>query len=178
MNQKTVFLDRDGIINEVLLSVVSRTPFSPLRMKQVVLVEGIKEVVEELHSMGYLVIVVTNQPDVARHIVDKRTVDRINKKLKDLVGFDDIFTCYHDEIDKCDCRKPKAGLFLKAKGLYGIDFSKSYVVGDRWRDIEAGKGIGAKTIFVDYNYGENKPKNPSFIIKDIKEIVGVIKNEN
>lgn len=169
---KAVFLDRDGIINRAIIE--KGKPYPPLRISKVYSIEGIKEVIEKIHEKGYLAIVVTNQPDVANHLVDKRTVDKINEYLKSIVKFDDVFTCYHNEKDNCDCRKPKVGLFIKAKGLYQIDFSKSFVVGDRWKDIEAGKNIGCKTIFVDYGYNEKRPKNPSYVIKNVTEISDIL----
>ena len=75
---------------------------------------------------------------------------------------DDIFVCYHDDKDNCNCRKPKPGLLLQAIKKWNVDFKKSFIIGDRWRDIQAGEKIGCKTIFIDYKYKEKKPKNPDF----------------
>lgn len=174
--KRAVFLDRDGIINKAI--VTNGHPYPPLRIKDVYLTEGIKKLIEMWHNENYLVIVITNQPDISSHIITENKVNKINSYLKSLIWFDDIFLCPHSDKDNCNCRKPKTGLLEEAKKKYHIDFSKSYMVGDRKKDIEAGKNVGCKTIFVDYQYDEEKPYKPDYIVKSILEIENIWSNIN
>ena len=87
----------------------------------------------------------------------------MNNFLKKEIELDDIFVCYHDDKDNCNCRKPKPGLLLQAGKKWNVDFKKSFMIGDRWRDIQAGEKVGCKTIYLDYNYKDIKPKNPDFV---------------
>ena len=168
VTDKAIFLDRDGIINRAV--VLDRKPYAATRLKEVFVVEGIKDLIKRWHDENYLVIVLSNQPDIANHVVSKSKVDKINNYLKSQVLFDDVFVCPHNDKDNCDCRKPKTGLFMQAVQKYPINFSKSYVIGDRWRDIESGNAVGCKTIFVDYDYNEKKPENPDIIVKKVSDI--------
>ena len=104
----------------------------------------------------------------------KKTVIKINNYLKDEIKLDDIFVCYHDDHDNCKCRKPKSGLLLDAGRKWNVDLKKSYMIGDRWRDIEAGKSAGCKTIFIDYDYKEKKPKNPNYTTDSLRNAVHLI----
>ena len=97
-----------------------------------------------------------------------------NNYLKDEIKLDDIFVCYHDDHDNCKCRKPKPGLLLEASKKWNIDLKKSYMIGDRWRDIEAGRCVECKTIFIDCNYKETKPKNPNFTTDSLLNSVHII----
>ena len=118
--------------------------------------------------------VVTNQPDVSRGKIDKKTVTKINNFLKKEIEFDDIFVCYHDDKDNCDCRKPKSGLLIQASKKWDIDFKRSFMIGDRWRDIQAGENVGCKTIFLNYKYDDIKPKKPSFVTDSLLNAVYII----
>lgn len=165
---KAIFLDRDGVINKAI--VVNGKPYPPTRMGEVHVIEGIKDLIKLWHEEGYLVIVVTNQPDIGRNTVNKRSVVKINNFLKYEVLFDDLFMCPHRDRDNCECRKPKTGLFKQAKEKYDIDFEESYMIGDRWKDIEAGKRVGCKTIFIDYGYSEELTEKPDYTFKQVKDI--------
>src|SRR5206468_2105253 len=101
-------------------------------------------------------VVVTNQPDVARGTQSRETVEEMNTRLRRELSLDDVFTCFHDDADSCECRKPKPGLLLRAAQQYGIDLGRSYLIGDRWRDIDAGAGAGCKTILIDHRYSERE----------------------
>lgn len=174
--KKAVFLDRDGVLNRVLIK--NGKPFPPYDLNNLEILEGAKDTIAALKKSNWLVIVVTNQPDVARKITSKKNVEKINKYLKSILQFDDIYTCYHDNHDFCDCRKPKPGMLVTASKKNNIILQNSYMVGDRWSDIEAGNKAGCKTIFIDYKYKEKKPVNFNYSVKSIYEAAKIIlKNE-
>jgi D-glycero-D-manno-heptose 1,7-bisphosphate phosphatase len=132
-------------------------PYPPAAVEQTEILPGVREALLRLKAHGYLLIVVTNQPDVARGTTTRETVEAINAYLGDSLPIDEFRTCYHDSADGCDCRKPRAGSLLAAASLHGIDLGQSFMIGDRWRDVEAGQNAGCKTIFIDYGYSEKQP---------------------
>tara|TARA_B100000749_G_C18176028_1_gene361855 strand:- start:52 stop:576 length:525 start_codon:yes stop_codon:yes gene_type:complete len=159
--KKAVFLDRDGVINKAFIK--DGLPKSPNSLNELKILPGVKESILRLKELDFICLVVTNQPDVPRGKINKNTVIEMNNFLKKEIELDDIFVCYHDDKDNCNCRKPKPGLLLQARKKWNVDFKKSFIVGDRWRDIQAGKKVGCKTIFLDYKYKDIKPKNPDFV---------------
>jgi D-glycero-D-manno-heptose 1,7-bisphosphate phosphatase len=174
--EKAVFLDRDGVLNRAFIK--NGKPFPPYDFNNLEILEGVKDIIVDLKKSNWLVIVVTNQPDVARNITSKKNVEKINNYLKLILQFDEIYTCYHDNDDFCDCRKPKPGMLVTASKKNNIVLKNSYMVGDRWSDIEAGNKVGCKTIFIDYNYKEKKPVNFNYRVKSINEAAKIIlKNE-
>lgn len=150
-----VFLDRDGVLNRAL--VRNRKPYPPRSVTEVEIVSGVAESLRQLKEAGFVLIVVSNQPDVARGIMSKESVEAINNFLADCLPVDKFIMCYHDNSDECNCRKPKPGMLQEGAREFGIDLSKSFMIGDRWRDIEAGIAAGCKTIFIDYDYDEKRP---------------------
>jgi D-glycero-D-manno-heptose 1,7-bisphosphate phosphatase len=146
--RQAVFLDRDGVINESFVGADS-VPRPPSELAEFALVHGAAEACRRLGALGFLRIVVTNQPDVARGTQRREVVEAIHRRLRDLVSVDDVRICYHDDIDLCDCRKPKPGLLQSAALDWGIDLAASYMIGDRWRDVEAGQRAGCTTILID-----------------------------
>ena len=154
-----VFLDRDGVLNESFMGPdgVSRPPTS---LDEFVLIAGVSDACQALRGLGFLLIVASNQPDVARGTQRREVVEAIHGRLRETVSLDDIRVCYHDDADDCDCRKPRPGLLLAAARHWGIDLASSFMVGDRWRDVEAGRRAGCTTILVD-NGGEPIPSEPT-----------------
>ena len=173
--RRAVFLDRDGVINRAI--VFDGKPYPPATLEQLEILPGVSEALEELRAANYLLIVVTNQPDVARGTAKKEDVERINSILSSQLPIDKFLTCYHDSGDGCDCRKPLPGSLLKAAKEHQIDLSKSFMVGDRWRDIEAGQSAGCKTFFINYRYTEQKPDAPDFIVSSLLEAKKIILGE-
>jgi D-glycero-D-manno-heptose 1,7-bisphosphate phosphatase len=151
-NLPAVFLDRDGIINRAV--VRQGKPYPPARPEEVEILPGAITSLQRLADCGYVLIGITNQPDVARGTQSRGIVESINQLIQCRLPIREIFVCYHDDIDNCDCRKPKPGLIWQAAKKYGLDMSVSWMVGDRWKDITAGRAAGLKTIFVNYNYAE------------------------
>jgi D-glycero-D-manno-heptose 1,7-bisphosphate phosphatase len=113
-----------------------------------------------LKAAGFLLIGVTNQPDVARGTQRREVVEAINAALLATLPLADILVCYHDDRDRCDCRKPLPGLLLQAASRYGVTLSASIMIGDRWRDVEAGRRAGCRTVLLDCGYAERKAKSP------------------
>ena len=171
--RKAIFLDRDGVINKTIIK--NGLPFSPSSFAELEILPGVKESILKLQKLNFLCLVVTNQPDVSRGKIEKKTVIEMNNYLKDEIKLDDIFVCYHDDHDNCKCRKPKSGLLLDAGKKWDINLKKSYMIGDRWKDIESGKRAGCKTIFIDCNYKEAKPKKPNFTTDTLLNSVHIIK---
>jgi D-glycero-D-manno-heptose 1,7-bisphosphate phosphatase len=160
-----VFLDRDGVINRAVIR--DGKPYPPARQEDVEILPGAVSSIQQLAKRGYVLIGITNQPDVARGTQSREVVESINAMILSRLPLREIFVCYHDNIDNCDCRKPKPGLILRATKKYGLDLSQSWMVGDRWKDIAAGQSAGLKTIFVDYHYAETYEGIPAdYIVKD------------
>ena len=132
-------------------------PYPPVNFEQMQILEGVEQAVKQLKEAGFQLVVVTNQPDVARGTTSKEEVEQINRFLAKRLGIDEFRTCFHDSKDGCNCRKPLPGAILDSAKSRGIDLSHSFMVGDRWRDIEAGQAAGVKTVFIDYGYDERQP---------------------
>jgi len=173
--RRAVFLDRDGVINRAI--VHDGMPFPPANLDELEILPGVPEALQKLHDGNYLLIVVTNQPDVARGIAKKEDVEKMNAHLLSMLPLDDFKTCYHDSKDGCLCRKPLPGSLIEAAKEHHIDLSKSFMVGDRWRDIEAGKSAGCKTFFINYRYAEKQPETPDFIVSSLLEAQRIITGE-
>jgi len=173
--KRAVFLDRDGVINRAM--VREGKPFPPATLAELEILPGVLQALKELHNANYLLIVVTNQPDVARGTAKKADVEEMNAHLSSQLPIDAFKTCYHDTGDGCLCRKPLPGALLAAAKEYNIDLSKSFMVGDRWRDTEAGANAGCKTFFINYRYAEQKPETPDFIVSSLLEAQKIILGE-
>lgn len=172
---KAVFLDRDGVINRAI--VRDGKPYPPADLSQLEILPGVESAVQALKAAGYLLIVVTNQPDVARGTVRRETVEEINAHLGERLQLDEFRTCYHDSGDGCDCRKPLPGSIFAAATRHSIDLRQSFMVGDRWRDIEAGEAAGCQALFIDYGYLEKQPDAAVRRISSLREAVDIILGE-
>jgi len=170
--QRAVFLDRDGVINRAVLR--DGKPYPPVNLAALEILPGVEAATKALHAAGWKLVVVTNQPDVARGTTARETVEAINQYLAQSLPIDDFRTCYHDSADDCDCRKPKPGALLAAAKLCNIDLCASYMVGDRWRDVEAGERAGCKTIFIDYGYAEKQPETVNHRVQSLVEAARII----
>ena len=157
--QPAVFLDRDGVLNEA--TIRNGKPYPPRDLSELVITHGAGAALEGLKREGILLIVVTNQPDVARGKANRADVDKINAQLADILPLDAIEVCEHDDKQECDCRKPKPGMILRAQERFGVDLARSFIVGDRWRDTEAGRRAGCRTILIGDGYGETFPCAPT-----------------
>jgi D-glycero-D-manno-heptose 1,7-bisphosphate phosphatase len=166
---KAVFLDRDGVVNRAI--VRDGKPYSPMTLEELEISPDVPDLLSMLHDAGFKLIIITNQPEVARGRLEIKTLDAIHNLIKKTLPIDDIKVCCHDNEDHCLCRKPAPGLFFDAAAQYQIDLTQSYMIGDRWKDIEAGKLAGCKTVFIDYHYQENGYSKPSTSVSSLKSAV-------
>ena len=165
--KKAVFLDRDGVLNDVLLK--EGKPYPPESLESLTILPGVAEAIRIFKRNDFEIVVVTNQPDVKRGTSSKEKVDLINEHLASSLGIDNFYVCFHDEVDGCSCRKPLPGMILEAAFQIGIDLARSYMVGDRWRDVEAGQTAGCICYFIDCNYLEKKPRDPFISVGSLLE---------
>lgn len=167
MNGRAAFLDRDGVINRAVIR--NGSPFAPDTLEELEIMPGVDEALRRLEAAGWARIVVTNQPDVARGTQTLAVVEAINAYLMQQLRLTEIRVCPHDDPDACDCRKPKPGMLLWAP-VY--DVAESVMIGDRWRDIEAGQRAGVRaTILVDSGHAEVCMVEPSARVGSLAEAV-------
>ncbi len=155
MKRRAVFLDRDGVL--IRNEVREGRPFAITEGDPVEILDGVREACRALADAGYLLIMATNQPDVATGRTPRAFVEATNAWLRQELGLDDVRVCFHDDSAGCACRKPKPGMLLEAARSHGLDLAESIMVGDRWRDIEAGKAAGCRTVLVDRGYDDRTP---------------------
>jgi D-glycero-D-manno-heptose 1,7-bisphosphate phosphatase len=172
LSRRAVFFDRDGVLNKAV--VRDGRPFPPASADEVEITAGAEDATRALKDAGFLLIVVSNQPDVARGTTSRESVEAINARLAAVLPIDRFVMCYHQDSDNCDCRKPKPGMLLSSARELDIDLASSFLVGDRWRDIEAGKAAGCATIFIDYSYDERRPERPGHKASSLAEAVDII----
>jgi D-glycero-D-manno-heptose 1,7-bisphosphate phosphatase len=172
MKRRAVFLDRDGVINRAV--VREGKPYPPVSLAEMEILPGVLDALAALRDASFMLIVVTNQPDVARGKTPMAVVEEINNYLASCLPIDEFRTCYHDSRDACECRKPLPGLLMAAAKQHGIDLGSSYMVGDRWRDIEAGQRAGCKTMFIDYGYAEKQPESVNYRVRSLMDAANII----
>lgn len=158
---KAVFLDRDGVLNHAV--VQNGKPYPPAVVSEMTIPEDVYDALQLLKNAGFLLIGATNQPDVARGTTSKTTIEAINAKLMQTLPLTEIAVCYHDDAENCDCRKPKPGLLTAAAKKYALDLKQCFMIGDRWRDIEAGQKANCRTIWLNHQYSEKSPNHPDFV---------------
>jgi len=172
-----VFLDRDGVINRAM--VREGKPYPPATLEELQILPDAAAALADLKQRGFLLLVVTNQPDVARGQQRREMVEQINRALASALPLDEVLVCYHSDHDACQCRKPQPGLFVQAAVDWEIDLARSFVIGDRWRDIDAGYNAGCMTVLIDYAYEERAPAHqPDVRVKSLREAVDWILRSN
>jgi transaldolase len=165
--RRAVFLDRDGVLTRA--TVRDGRPYPPDSLEALEPIPGAAEACLALRRAGFVLIVVTNQPDVARGKASRAVVEAMHERLRQWFVLDGIRVCYHDDGDGCACRKPKSGMLVEAAAEHGIDLAASWMVGDRWRDVGAGKAAGCRTILVDYGYDERLRDEPDLRVASLAE---------
>ena len=174
IHNRAVFLDRDGVINRAL--VRDGKPYPPSSLAEFeVLPDGV-EACRKLKAAGFLLVVATNQPDVGRGTLAREAVEAIHGFMRQQLPLDRVEVCYHPGKGKseCDCRKPRPGMLLRAAQALGIDLAKSWMIGDRWRDIDCGRAAGCRTILIERGYAEELRARPDYIAKGLLEAARII----
>ncbi len=153
MPDRAVFFDRDGVLNYT----VDRDgqPGSPRSLAEFVLYEGLDRIGQRLRDAGYRLFVVTNQPDITRGLLERAPLDQMHALLLQAIDIDEIAVCWHDDGDRCDCRKPLPGMLITLARTWGIDLGRSFMVGDSWRDAGAGAAAGCTTILLDREHNRD-----------------------
>ena len=169
---RAVFLDRDGVLIHTF--VRDGIPHPPGDISQVQILAGVEEALLLLREHHFKLLVVTNQPDVARGTQSRHTIEQINSYLLDHLLLDGIYTCYHDTPDRCECRKPRPGMLLRAAAEHGVKLSDSFMVGDRGSDIAAGLAAGCRTILIERPYSRCDPLKPHFKAADLREAAQIV----
>ena len=171
--RRAVFFDRDGVLNKAI--VREGRPYPPKNLSEFTLENGADSALRSLADSVPLMFVVSNQPDVARGTQVRGNVEELNSLLAARLPITQFYVCYHDDSDKCDCRKPLPGLLLQAAEEHDVDLSRSYMVGDRWRDIAAGAAAGCTTVFIDRKYDEEMPQiRPHATVASLADAVAFI----
>lgn len=173
--KRAVFLDRDGVINRVV--VRGGKPYPPESLAELEILPGVPEALGRLRAAGFLNVIVTNQPDVATGKQRREVVESMHAVLFSQLPIDALKACYHTDADDCTCRKPRPGMLREAADELGIDLARSFMVGDRWRDVGAGQAVGCKCYFIDYGYAESRPAAPYVAVKSLVEAAGLILTE-
>jgi D-glycero-D-manno-heptose 1,7-bisphosphate phosphatase len=171
---RAVFLDRDGVISRSI--VRDGLPFAPTELNDFEILPESSAACARLKAAGFLLVVVTNQPEVGRGTMKQETVEAMNAKMQREVPIDRVEVCYHSGkgASQCDCRKPRTGMLVNAARALNIDLARSWMVGDRWRDIDCGFAAGCRTVFVDRGYAEALKQAPDFKVRDLAEAAEII----
>jgi D-glycero-D-manno-heptose 1,7-bisphosphate phosphatase len=177
MKSRAIFLDRDGVLNRPVIR--DGKPFAPARVEDVEIYAGLRDQLQRLKDRGFILIVVTNQPDVVRGTTPMETVEAINSLIaREIPAIDRILVCFHDNADNCDCRKPRPGMLFAGAQEFDIDLQRSFIVGDRRGDMEAGFAAGSRTIFVDRAYKETPPCRWDHRVLSTHEALTIIESES
>jgi D-glycero-D-manno-heptose 1,7-bisphosphate phosphatase len=176
--RRAVFLDRDGVINRALER--GGLPYPPTTWKDFKILPEVPAACAKLKAAGFLLVVVTNQPDVGRGTLKQEIVETIHAEMCRELPIDRVEICYHPGrgASECDCRKPKPGMLLRAAKVLGVDLAQSWMVGDRWRDVDCGHAAGCRTIFIVRGYAEELRQKPNFSAGNLAEAADIILRES
>lgn len=168
--KRAIFFDRDGVINKTI--VKNDIVFSPRKFKEFKLIDEAKEVLDGSRKEGFVNIIVTNQPDIRRGMMGLDELECMHNFIRKNLAIDDIIVCPHDDDDNCTCRKPGTGMFFEAAKKWGIELNASFLIGDQWKDVEAGRKSGCITVLIDYSY--NKKVKSDFRASDLRSALKII----
>ena len=149
--RRAVFLDRDGVLAEAIVRA-DGSSYAPTRVEEFVLVPGAGQQVQRLREAGFIAIVFTNQPELASGELKPPDLEAMHRRMRAAIPLDDVYVCPHDKSEGCRCHKPSIGMIEDAVSRWEIDLARSYVIGDRWRDVEAGRAAGCYSILIERPY--------------------------
>jgi D-glycero-D-manno-heptose 1,7-bisphosphate phosphatase len=176
VSRRAVFLDRDGVLNRAVIR--NGLPRPPFHVEEFELYDDVAAGCARLKAADFLLIVITNQPDVGRGQLTREAVEAIHSKMQSTLPFlDRIEVCYHAGErygQRCDCRKPRPGMILRAAAELKIDLGASYVIGDRWRDIDCARAAGCRAIFIQRGYQESLREPPDFTVLNFSDAVNAL----
>lgn len=176
VGRRAVFLDRDGVLNRAIIR--DGRPYPPDRLEDFELYDDAAAGCARLKAANFLLVVITNQPDVGRGKQDRETVEAMHLRLRSAIPLlDCIEVCYHageSHGELCECRKPQPGLILRSAADLNIDLGVSYVIGDRWRDVDCARAAGCRAIFIQRDYEENLRELPDFTVASFNEAVNAL----
>ena len=167
VGRRAVFLDRDGVIIRAV--VRNGKPYAAQSVAELAILPGVPEALQQLRAAGFVNVVATNQPDVGAGKLPRATVEAMHARLAQTLAIDAFKVCYHTEAEDCACRKPKPGMILDAARELGLDVGKSFMVGDRWRDVGAARNAGCQALFIDYSYDEKRPEKPYVAVNSLAD---------
>lgn len=174
--KRAVFLDRDGVL--VVPEIRNGRSYAPRSLAAFSIYPDAADSLARLKAAGYLLVVVTNQPDIGNGLVSANVVNEMHRLMAEALPIDHIEMCPHSQSEGCSCRKPKPGMLINAARLYGIDLAASIMVGDRFSDLEAGRAAGCRTIFMDPDHvGEVKSDAADFAVRSLTEAADAILNK-
>jgi len=171
---RAIFLDRDGVVNRAI--VRGDKSYSPNSLDEFEILPGVKETCALFKKAGYVLVIATNQPDVGRGIILQSIIEEMHSFLSQHLPIDHIEVCYHPggELSSCDCRKPNSGMLVRAASKLGLDLKQSWMIGDRWSDIECGHLAGCRTILIGDGYKETLRILPDFQAPSLRETAAFI----
>jgi len=169
---RAVFLDRDGVL--VVPEFRDGRSFAPRRLADFRLYDQADYWLGRMKDAGFRLVVVTNQPDVGSGLVELTVVEEMHRRLAEALPVDAIEACYHQRGDGCDCRKPKPGMLQRAAERLSLNCARSFMIGDRAGDVEAGRAAGCTTIFIDLGYVDERPERPDFTVSSLDEAAQIV----
>jgi D-glycero-D-manno-heptose 1,7-bisphosphate phosphatase len=173
-SRPAVFLDRDGVINRA--AVRGGVTHPPGGLAEFEFLPGVAQACDQLVRAGFVLVVVTNQPDVARGTQTREAVKAMNDLVRSTLPVLGVLTCYHDAADDCPCRKPRPGMLLEAAGRWDLDLSRSHMVGDRWSDVVAGQAAGCLSTLILTPHSGPERCRPDHVAGDLPEAANWITN--
>jgi D-glycero-D-manno-heptose 1,7-bisphosphate phosphatase len=171
-SRPAVFLDRDGVI--VIPEFRDRRSFAPRRLADFRLYPEAVDSLQRLKRAGFVLAVITNQPDVGNGLTARDEVEAMHALMRRELPLDAVKVCFHTRVDGCRCRKPSPGMILDAARELGVDLARSYMVGDRASDVAAGRAAGCTTVFIDRDYAEDAPDAPDHVARSIAQAADII----
>jgi D-glycero-D-manno-heptose 1,7-bisphosphate phosphatase len=176
IRKSAVFLDRDGVLNRTV--VRDGRPFPPARIEEFEIYPDAFSACTQLKAGGFLLVVITNQPDVGRGTQSRDIIEAMHAKLRAAIpALDAIEVCFHAGAahgEPCECRKPKPAMLLRAAAALHIDLRGSFLIGDRWRDVDCAHAAGCRAVFIDRGYRETLREKPEFTVANLSDAVSTI----
>lgn len=176
IRKRAAFLDRDGVLNRPV--VREGRPFPPAQVEEFELYPDAAKACAQLKEAGFLLVVVTNQPDVGRGTQSREIIEAMHTRLRAAIpSLDAIEVCFHAGAahgEPCECRKPKPGMLLRAAAALDIDLRESFLIGDRWRDVDCAHAAGCRSVLIDHGYSEILKEKPEFTVSNLSDAVSAI----